>query len=436
MDQLVITGGKPLQGSVRISGAKNAVLPILAATLLTDQNVTITNIPYLNDVTTMMALLCRLGVEVTVGDKMRIEVDASSVSSCRAPYELVKTMRASILVLGPLLARFGRAEVSLPGGCAIGPRPVDVHIDGLTKMGAHITVSDGYIHASVDGRLKGAELHLGKVTVTGTENLVMAAVLAEGTTVIYNAACEPEVTDLAHFLNVLGARIEGAGTSTITIHGVSRLTGGQYRVLPDRIEAGTYLVAGAMTRGKVTVKDVMPETLSIILEKLKRAGAHITTGTDWVTLDMQGQRPLAVDIETAPYPQMPTDMQAQFLALNAIAIGSSTVIETIFENRFMHVPELQRMGADIRLQGNTAVCAGKPHLKGAPVMATDLRASAGLVLAGLVAEGQTMVDRIYHIDRGYECIEEKFSQLGANIKRQSDRRVGTQPAEKPVNVSS
>lgn len=436
MDRFIITGGNPLQGSVRISGAKNAVLPILAATLLTDQKVTITNIPHLNDVTTMMTLLCRLGVKVTVGDKMSVEVDASSVSSFRAPYELVKTMRASIVVLGPLLARFGHAEVSLPGGCAIGPRPVDVHIDGLTQMGAHITVRDGYIYASVENRLKGAELHLGKVTVTGTENLLMAAVLAEGTTVIHNAACEPEVTDLAQFLNVLGARIEGAGTSTITIHGVSRLTGGQYRVLPDRIEAGTYLVAGAMTRGKVTVKDVMPETLTVILETLKQAGAHITAGKDWVTLDMQGKRPLAVNIETAPYPEMATDMQAQFLALNTVAEGSSTVIETIFENRFMHVPELQRMGADIRLQGNTAFCEGIPQLKGAPVMATDLRASAGLVLAGLVAEGQTIVDRIYHIDRGYECIEEKFSQLGANIKRLSDRRSTAQSAAKPVNVSS
>lgn len=433
MDKLIITGGKPLQGSVRISGAKNAVLPILAATLLTDQKVTITNIPHLNDVTTMMALLCRMGVKITVGDKMSIEVDASCVSSFKAPYELVKTMRASIVVLGPLLARFGSAEVSLPGGCAIGPRPVDVHIDGLTQMGASITVSDGYIHASVEKRLKGAELHLGKVTVTGTENLLMAAVLAEGTTVIHNAACEPEVTDLANFLNVLGARIEGAGTSTITIHGVAHLNGGQYRVLPDRIEAGTYLVAGAMTRGKVTVKDVMPETLTIILDKLKQAGAEITEGKDWVTLDMHGKRPLAIDIETAPYPQMPTDMQAQFLALNAIAEGDSTVIETIFENRFMHVPELQRMGADICLQGNTAFSTGKAHLKGAPVMATDLRASAGLVLAGLVAEGQTVVDRIYHIDRGYECIEEKFSQLGANIKRVSDRRVASQTALKTVD---
>lgn len=419
MDKLVIVGGKPLQGSVRISGAKNAVLPILAATLLTEKKVTLTNIPHLQDVTTIMALLSRLGMQITVGDKMQIEADGSGVNNFKAPYELVKTMRASILVLGPLLARFGKAEVSLPGGCAIGPRPVDVHIDALIKMGADITVSDGYIHASVDGRLKGAELHLGKVTVTGTENLMMAAVLAEGTTIIYNAACEPEVTDLANFLITLGARMEGIGTSIITIHGVEKLQGGEYRVLPDRIEAGTYLVAAAMTRGKVTVKEVLPETLSVVLEKLRSTGAEISTGADWITLDMKGKRPLAVNIETAPYPCMPTDMQAQFLALNAVAEGSSTTVETIFENRFMHVPELQRMGADINLQGNTAFCNGKEHLKGAPVMATDLRASAGLVLAGLVADGETVVDRIYHVDRGYECIEEKFSQLGANIHRVS-----------------
>lgn len=422
MDKLIITGGKPLQGSVRISGAKNSVLPILAATLLIPGKVTLTNIPHLNDVTTMMTLLGRMGVDITVGDKMSVEVDASRVDNCCAPYELVKTMRASIVVLGPLLARFGRAEVSMPGGCAIGSRPVDIHIEGLTQMGAKIIVRDGYIHASVENRLKGAELHLGKVTVTGTENLVMAAALAEGVTVIHNAAREPEVTDLANFLNTLGARIEGAGTSTITIHGVTELHGGDYRVLPDRIEAGTYLVAGAMTRGKVTVKDVMPENLDIVLDKLREAGAEITVGKDWVTLDMHGKRPKAVDIETAPYPYMPTDMQAQFMALNVVAEGDSTIIETIFENRFMHVPELQRMGAEVRLQGNTAFCTGILHLKGAPVMATDLRASAGLVLAALVAEGETTVDRIYHIDRGYECIEEKFSQLGANIRRSSNRR--------------
>ncbi len=430
MDKFQIVGGVPLNGSVRISGAKNAVLPILAGTLLTDQKITITNVPHLNDVTTMMALLCRLGVSVTVGDKMKIEVDAASVSSCTAPYELVKTMRASILVLGPLLARFGHAEVSLPGGCAIGSRPVNLHIDALVKMGADIVVSDGYIRASVKDRLKGIDSHFEKVTVTGTENIVMAAVLAEGTSILRNAAKEPEVTDLCHFLIMLGAKIEGIGTDTLTIHGVPKLGGGQYRVLADRIEAGTYLVAGAMTRGCVTVKDVVPETLRIVLEKLAMAGANITTGEDWVTLDMQGKQPKAVSIETAPYPEMPTDMQAQFLAMNAIAQGDAAVIENIFENRFMHVPELQRMGADIRLEGNTVFCSGKPQLKGAPVMATDLRASAGLVLAGLVADGQTIIDRIYHIDRGYECIEEKFSQLGAKIKRISGRSKNN--AEKPT----
>src|SRR3990167_1479099 len=417
MDKFQIMGGVPLNGSVRISGAKNAVLPILAGTLLTDQKITITNVPHLNDVTTMMALMCRLGVSVTVGDKMKIEVDAASVSSCTAPYELVKTMRASILVLGPLLARFGRAEVSLPGGCAIGSRPVNLHIDALVKMGADIVVSDGYIRASVKNRLKGADICFEKVTVTGTENIVMAAVLADGTSILRNSAKEPEETDLCHFLIMLGAKIEGIGTDTLTIHGVPRLGGGQYRVLADRIEAGTYLVAGAMTRGCVTVKDVVPETLKIVLEKLAMAGAKITTGDNWVMLDMEGKQPKAVSIETAPYPEMPTDMQAQFLAMNAIAQGDAAVIENIFENRFMHVPELQRMGADIRLDGNTVFCSGKSQLKGAPVMATDLRASAGLVLAGLVADGQTVIDRIYHIDRGYECIEEKFSQLGAKITR-------------------
>lgn len=422
MDKLSIIGGLPLNGSVRISGAKNAVLPILAATLLTTEKVVIDNIPHLNDVTTMVTLLCRFGVNITMGDKMSVEVDASKVSSFKAPYELVKTMRASIVVLGPLLARFGRAEVSLPGGCAIGSRPVNLHIDALVKMGADISVSDGYIHASVKDRLIGTDIQFEKVTVTGTENIMMAAVFAVGKTVLHNAACEPEVTDLANFLNTLGAHIEGAGTDTITIHGVTKLHGGHYRVLADRIEAGTYLVAGAMTRGKVTLKDVVPSTLDKVLERLRAAGATITVGPDWITLDMQNKCPRAVSIETAPYPEMPTDMQAQFLALNVIAEGDSTVVENIFENRFMHVPELLRMGADIRLEGNTVFCAGKSQLAGAPVMATDLRASAGLVLAGLVAEGETLVDRIYHIDRGYECIEEKFSQLGASIRRVSSRR--------------
>ncbi|MCX7120387.1 MAG: UDP-N-acetylglucosamine 1-carboxyvinyltransferase [Gammaproteobacteria bacterium] len=423
MDKLIIIGGKPLNGIVRISGAKNAVLPILAAALLTDQKVVITNIPHLKDVSTMMTLLCRMGMKLTMGDKMSVEIDSSQVADFQAPYELVKTMRASILVLGPLLARFGKAEVSLPGGCAIGSRPVDLHIAALQKMGADITVSDGYIHAAVKNKLQGAEIFFEKITVTGTENIIMAAVLAEGTTVIHNAAREPEVVDLVNFLIVLGAHIIGAGTDTITIQGVNKLNGGSYCILPDRIEAGTYLVAAAMTRGKITLKNVIPETLTVVLEKLKLTGASIQTGEDWITLDMHGKRPLAIDIETAPYPDMPTDMQAQFLALNAIAEGSSKTTETIFENRFMHVPEMQRMGADITLQGNMALCIGKSNLIGAPVMATDLRASAGLVLAALAAEGETVIDRIYHVDRGYECIEEKFSQLGAHIHRLSGRHV-------------
>lgn len=423
MDKLVITGGAPLLGSVHIAGAKNAVLPILAAALLTDQPVVIDNVPNLQDVRTMMALLRCFGVDVSSLEDGRLHVHAASIQSQKAPYEWVKTMRASIVVLGPLLARFGRAEVSLPGGCAIGSRPVEIHIDGLIQMGADITVSDGYIHAAVSGRLKGAVLDLPKVTVTGTENLMMAAVLAEGTTVIRNAAQEPEVVDLANFLNVLGAKVSGAGTETITIEGVAALQGGYHRVLPDRIEAGTYLVAAAMTRGCVTLQNVLPDNLTIVLEKLRETGAVITESGDAITLDMQGRRPKAVSIETAPYPLMATDMQAQFLALNTVAEGAASVTENIFENRFMHVPELQRMGADIRLEGNTVFCQGKSELKGAPVMATDLRASAGLVLAALVAEGQTVVDRIYHIDRGYESIEAKLSALGANIHRLSERLV-------------
>ncbi len=423
MDKLAIYGGVPLQGVIRISGAKNSVLPILAAALLTEKKVTISNIPHLNDVTTMMTLLCRLGMKFTVGDKMTVEADASEITDFKAPYELVKTMRASILVLGPLLTRFGKAEVSMPGGCAIGSRPVDVHIEGLRRLGANIVVENGYIIASVDQRLKGAELNLGKITVTGTENLMMAAVLAEGKTVIYNAAKEPEVPDLANFLNVLGAKITGAGSDTITIVGVERLSGGSYTVMPDRIEAGTFLVAAAMTRGNVTIKDVNPYHLDSVLEKLQETGADVRAGDNWVSLDMHGKQPNAVSIETAPYPCMPTDMQAQFLALNTVAKGSSFVTETVFENRFMHVPELKRMGATIKMDGNTAHCKGSDNLVGATVMATDLRASAGLVLAGLVASGQTLVDRIYHIDRGYECIEEKLSQCGAKIQRISDRVV-------------
>jgi len=423
MDQLVITGGIPLQGTIRISGAKNSVLAILAATLLTEKKVVISNIPHLNDVTTMMTLLCRLGMKFTVGDKLTIETDATQITDFKAPYELVKTMRASIMVLGPLLARFGHAQVSLPGGCAIGPRPVDVHIEGLRRLGAHIDIENGYIIATVSNRLKGAELNLGKITVTGTENLMMAATLAEGVTVIYNAAKEPEVPELANFLNILGARIEGAGTDTIMIHGVERLHGGHYRIMPDRIEAGTYLIAAAMTQGNIILKDTMANTLENVLEKLQECGADVRVNDRCISLNMHGRRPAAVNIETAPYPCIPTDMQAQFLALNTIARGSAAVTETVFENRFMHVPELKRMGAHIKMQGNTAHCTGIDYLIGAPVMATDLRASAGLVLAGLVAKGETIVDRIYHIDRGYECIEEKLSQCGAKIKRLSNHNV-------------
>lgn len=421
MDKLIITGGVQLNGTVRASGAKNSALPILSACLLINQPVTVSNIPHLNDVTTTIELLGRMGAQVMVDEKMCIEVDCGNITNLCAPYELVKTMRASILVLGPLLARFGYAEVSLPGGCAIGSRPVDVHIDGMTLMGAEIEVENGFIKAKVNGRLRGAELNLGKVTVTGTENLMMAASLAEGRTIINNAACEPEVVDLANFLNKMGACIQGAGTSSIVIDGVKALHGGEFRVLPDRIEAGTYLIAGAMTGGHVFIRDVMPNTLGIVLDKLTEAGAMIHTGADWIELNMQGKRPLAVDVSTAPYPQFPTDMQAQFMALNAVAEGQSKIVENVFENRFMHVPELRRMGAYLDQKENTVFCTGKPYLKGAPVMATDLRASAGLVLAGLMAHGVTVVDRIYHIDRGYERIEEKLSALGAQIRRVSSK---------------
>ncbi len=419
MDKLIIAGGVKLDGMVRASGAKNAVLPILAGCLLIDQPVKLSNIPHLNDVTTMIELLGRMGAQVTVDERMHIEVDCAHITNFYAPYDLVKTMRASILVLGPLLARFGQAEVSLPGGCAIGSRPVDVHIAGMEAMGATISVENGFIKANIDGRLQGAELDLGKITVTGTENLMMAAALAQGRSVINNAACEPEVEDLANFLNKMGARISGAGTATIIIDGVERIGGGSYSVLPDRIEAGTYLIAGAMTGGRVTVRDIHPKTLGSLLEKLREAGAHIHIGRDWVELDMKGKRPKAVDVATAPYPEFPTDMQAQFMALNSVAEGRGIITETVFENRFMHVPEMQRMGADIHQEGNHVICHGKKQLRGAPVIATDLRASAGLVLAGLMAKGNTIVDRIYHIDRGYECIEEKLSILGARIRRVS-----------------
>ncbi|WP_100622834.1 UDP-N-acetylglucosamine 1-carboxyvinyltransferase [Candidatus Coxiella mudrowiae] len=428
MDKLIIVGGVPLNGAIRISGAKNAVLPILAATLLIGEPVILSNIPHLNDVTTMIELLGRMGAQITIDERMSIEVDCSIIQNVHASYELVKTMRASILVLGPLLARYGEAEVSLPGGCAIGSRPVDVHIDGMQELGANVELVDGFIRANVDGRLKGTELNLGKITVTGTENLIMAASLAEGQTIIHNAACEPEVQDLANFLNKMGARIFGAGTDTIVIDGVDRLSGGNYHVLPDRIEAGTYLVAAAMTRGHVRIKDVLPKTLGVILEKLHEAGARIKIGDDWIDLDMEGRRPKAVDVNTAPYPEMPTDMQAQFMALNVIAQGNAVITETVFENRFMHVHELRRMGADIKLQGRKAFIRGKEKLTGVPVMATDLRASAGLVLAGLMARGNTIVDRIYHIDRGYECIEEKLAQLGAEIRRVSSHVYPTEDA--------
>ncbi|GAB6047767.1 UDP-N-acetylglucosamine 1-carboxyvinyltransferase [Methyloparacoccus murrellii] len=418
MDKLLITGGIPLNGELRVSGAKNAALPILAGTLLSETLVSVGNVPHLLDITTTMELLGRMGIGLTVDEKLNIEVDTRSIGSYLAPYDLVKTMRASILVLGPLVARFGQAEVSLPGGCAIGGRPVNLHLQGLAQMGAEIDVRNGYIHARAK-RLKGCRLVLDLVTVTGTENLMMAATLAEGTTVIENAAREPEVVDLANFLNMMGARIHGAGTDVLEIEGVPSLSadGRLYRVMPDRIEAGTYLVAAAITGGRLKLKDVRPEILDAVLQKLREAGARISVTDDTVELDMGGQRPHAVSIRTAPYPAFPTDMQAQFMALNAVADGVGVITETIFENRFMHVQEMQRMGADITVESHTAIIRGKPALTGAPVMATDLRASASLVLAGLVAEGQTMVDRIYHIDRGYECIEEKLSQLGAEIRR-------------------
>jgi len=416
VDKLQIQGGVPLEGEVRISGAKNAALPILAATLLAEGTVSVGNVPHLQDVTTMIELLGRMGVSVTIDDKMRVEVDAGTIRDHVAPYELVRTMRASILVLGPLLARFGKADVSLPGGCAIGARPVNIHVDGLQQLGADILIENGYIRARAS-RLRGARLVLETVTVTGTENLVMAATLAEGETVIENAAREPEVVDLAEFLNAMGAKIRGAGTDTIVIQGVERLTGASYDVLPDRIETGTYLVAGAITGGRVRVKGTRPDHLDAVLAKLREAGAKIEVGDSWITLDMGGRRPRAVDIRTAPYPAFPTDMQAQFAALNTVAEGVGAVTETIFENRFMHMLEMRRLGADIRIEGSTAIIRGVPKLTAAPVMATDLRASASLVLAGLIAQGATEIHRIYHIDRGYECIEEKLEQLGARIKR-------------------
>ena len=418
MDNLLIHGGRPLSGRLKVSGAKNAALPILAATLLTEEKTTVRNLPHLHDITTMVELLGSLGAGLMVDEKLAIEVDGQSVSRLRAPYELVKTMRASILVLGPLLARFGRAEVSFPGGCAIGSRPVDLHLKGLEAMGATIRIEDGYIRAESSGRLSGADITMETVTVGGTENLLMAATLATGKTVIRNAAREPEVVDLAHCLCAMGARIQGIGSSTLEIEGVPNLSGATYTVMPDRIEAGTYLVAAAATGGRIRLEGAVPHHLDIVLDKLREAGATVSHGEDWIELDMAGQRPRSVTITTAPYPGFPTDMQAQFTALNAVAEGVGRVTETVFENRLVQTHEMNRMGARISIEGNTAMIEGQSYLTGAPVMASDLRASASLVIAGLVARGETRVDRIYHIDRGYECIEEKLQSLGADIRRQ------------------
>ena len=417
MDKLIIQGVGPLRGEVLISGSKNSALPILSAALLCDGLVTISNVPHLQDVTTTIELLGTLGVTLSVNEKMSVEVDNSTLNSTTAPYDLVKTMRASILVLGPLLARYGEANVSFPGGCAIGSRPVDLHLRGLEAMGAKIQVDKGYIKATCDGRLKGARILMELVSVGATENLMMAATLAEGITTIENAAREPEIVDLANCLNTWGAKVKGAGTSTLIIEGVNKLGGGEFRVMPDRIETGTYLAAAAATGGKVKVKQTDPSTLEAVLLKLKETGASITVGDDWIELDMQGRRPKAVSLKTAPYPAFPTDMQAQLTAVNAVAEGSGVITETIFENRLMQVQELNRMGAKIIVEGNSAIVTGVQRLTGAQVMASDLRASAALVIAGMVAEGETIVDRIYHIDRGYECIEEKLRQLGAKIER-------------------
>ena len=423
MDKLQIRGGVPLDGEVRISGAKNAALPILAGALLADGPVTIGNVPHLRDVTTMVELLGRMGASVTIDERMRVEIDPRTTNATFAPYELVKTMRAAILVLGPLVARHGSADVSLPGGCAIGARPVNIHVAGLQAMGAEVHIENGYIRARA-GRLHGARIVMDTVTVTGTENLMMAATLAEGRTILENAAREPEIVDLALFLISMGAKITGHGTDTILIEGVERLHATHYEVLPDRIEAGTYLVAGAITSGRVRARNARADHLDAVLGKLAEAGADVIRGEGFVEVDMRGRRPRAVDIRTAPHPGFPTDMQAQFAALNTIAEGVGTIVETIFENRFMHMLEMRRMGAEIRLEGNTAIIKGVPKLTAAPVMATDLRASASLVLAGLVAEGTTDVERIYHIDRGYECIEEKLQGLGAQIRRLNDRERG------------
>ena len=412
----MIKGGRPLYGEISISGAKNAALPILAATLLADDPVNISNVPHLHDITTTIGLLAQMGSELTIDERMNLEVDSTNIKDFFAPYELVKTMRSSILVLGPLLAKYGKADVSLPGGCAIGSRPVNIHLQGLRSMGADIQVEGGYIRATTK-KLNGVHLIMDIVTVTGTENLMMAATLAEGITVLENAAREPEVSDLANCLISMGAKIKGAGTDRIEIEGVEKLSGTSYKIMPDRIETGTYLVAAAMTGGKIKLKNTKPDLLDAVLSKLTEAGASVDVDENTITLDMDGRRPKAVDIHTVPFPGFPTDMQAQFTAMNCIATGSGVITETVFENRFMHVQELQRMGANLKLEGNAAISTGVDGLTGAPVMATDLRASASLVLAGLVAEGDTVVDRIYHIDRGYETIEEKLTQLGASIRR-------------------
>ncbi|HEX4870278.1 MAG TPA: UDP-N-acetylglucosamine 1-carboxyvinyltransferase [Moraxellaceae bacterium] len=417
MDKLLITGGARLDGEVRISGAKNAALPLLAGALLGETPVTLTNVPQLRDITTMLQILGNMGVTVEIGDQCQVLVNANTLKSAVAPYELVKTMRASIFVLGPLLARFGEASVSLPGGCAIGSRPVDQHLKALAALGAEIQVENGYVHAKRHGRLKGARFVFDMVTVGGTENLLMAATLAEGTTIIENAAREPEIVNLAEMLTGMGAKIEGAGTDTITVHGVESLHGGTFRVISDRIETGSYLAAAAVTRGRVRAVNTDPQLLDAVLQKFREAGAEISTGEDWIELDMKGRRPRAVNFRTAPHPAFPTDMQAQFMTVNVLAEGTGSIIETIFENRYMHVPELNRLGAKIAVDGHTAIVTGVETLQAAPVMATDLRASMSLVIAALAAQGDTLVDRIYHIDRGYERVEEKLQGLGATIRR-------------------
>ncbi len=419
MDRLLIKGGTVLKGEIRAAGAKNSALKMLAAALLSDEPVTISNVPHLRDITTMIELLGSLGVEVVIDEKMNVEIHANTIKRFKAPYELVKTMRASFNVLGPLLAHYGQAEVSLPGGCAIGPRPVDQHLRGLEAIGAKIEMSDGYVKATSEGRLKGGHVYFDFCTVGGTEHIMMAATLADGETVMENCAREPEIVDLAHFLNKMGAKVKGAGTDTIVIEGVESLKGCTHCVISDRVEAGSYLIAAAASGGRIKIRDINPDHLEMVISKLREAGAKIITGNDFIELDMNGRRPKAISLVTAPYPAFPTDLQAQAIAMNCVAEGTGTVKETIFENRFMHVQEMNRMGARIRLEGNntTAIVEGVPALTGAPVMANDLRASVSLVIAGLVARGDTIVDRIYHIDRGYEQIEEKLQNLGADIRR-------------------